>query len=162
MRRFAATVRMVLLVVAASVACPSGDDIEAAAQPTVASVREPNVLQDGGCEFTSNSEETTPPIARVVVATNLDCEIWVNVEGRDERLRAVPRNTCDRGWDLPGKGERVRRTYRAGVTRVDADYNVTDSCFLGDRCEYIRFGATFRISNGQGTKVVPATGQCSW
>jgi hypothetical protein len=158
------TIRLawIAAVVGMAVGCDIAPEAAAGGPPAVATVRDPNVLEDGACEFASKPERNLPGIARVVVARNLDCEIWINVDGVDERLRSSPRDTCDRGWDLPGKGEHVRRTYLAGATRVDAAYKVTDACFVGDRCEYITFDATFRISKGEGARILRATGKCSW
>jgi len=149
-------------VMGAAFACAVATDFADGAELAVATVRDANALDDAACKFASKPERDAPQIERVVVGRNLDCEIWVNVDGLDERLRSYPRDRCDSGWDVPGKGQRVRRTYRAGGTRVDADYKVSDSCFIGDKCEYITFDATFRISKSGGAKTIRATGKCSW
>jgi len=158
------SIRTACIVVGAGAAIAFGvaGDIAAGAQPAVAPVRDPTALEDAACEFTSKSEQGVPQVERIVVGRNLDCEIWVNVDGVDQRLRSSQRSACEAGWDLPSKGQRVHRTYGAGATRVQADYRVTDACFVGDKCEYITFDATFRVSKGAGTKIVPATGKCSW
>src|SRR5438552_18785301 len=104
------TLRIVRLVMTVGTAIAYGVTPDSAAdvQPAIAAVRDADALEDAACAFASKPERGARGIERVVVGANLDCEIWVNVDGRNERLRSSPRNTCDRGWDLLGKGQRVR------------------------------------------------------
>jgi len=154
-------IRVALIVTSVAIGLALGKDI-AEAQPTIGAVRDRSVIEDVACEFASEAEHGTPGVTPVVVGLNLDCEILMNVDGADVRLRSSQRGACDRGWDLPGKGQRVSRTYDSGPIRVHADYRVIDACFVGDRCEYIKFEATFEISRGSTTRSIRAKGKCSW
>jgi len=118
------SIRTACIVVGAGAAIAFGvaGDIAAGAQPAVASVRDPTALEDAVCEFTSKPEQGVPQVGRIVVGRNLDCEIWVNVDGVDQRLRSAQRSSCEAGWNLPSKGQQVQRTYRTGATIVQADY----------------------------------------
>jgi hypothetical protein len=154
-------VALIVTSVAIGLALGNAPDI-AEAQPAIDAVRDRSVIEDGVCEFASESEHGASGITPIVVGLNLDCEILMNIDGVDVRLRSSQRGACDRGWDLPGKGQRVSRTYGSGAISVRADYSVIDACFVGDRCEYIKFEATFRISRGSATRSIRAKGQCSW
>src|SRR5437870_335287 len=95
-------------VMSATFACAVATDFADGAELAVATVRDANALDDAACKFASTPERDARQIARVVVGLTLDCEIWVNVDGLDERLRSYPRDPCDSGWNVPGKGQRVR------------------------------------------------------
>jgi hypothetical protein len=133
-----------------------------ARRPAIAAVQRADALDDASCRFVSKPTKDAAAVDPVVVARNLDCEILANVDGRDRRLRSSRKGACEQGWDLPDKGERLSRRYSDGVVRVDATYRVTDSCFVGDRCEYMDLEATFRISSRGQTIVIAATGRCAW
>jgi len=130
-----------------------------AGKPRLAAVRRSDILDDAACRFNS---KLPAGAAGIIVGNNLECEIWANVDGVDVRLPSSVPGACQKGWDLPDKGQRFSRLYTDGRTKIRADYHVTDLCWVADHCEYIAFDATFHVSKTGTTDVVPATGRCSW
>jgi hypothetical protein len=130
-----------------------------AGKPLLGSVRGGDALGDAACRFNSKLPSGA---TEIVVGNNLECEIWANVDGVDVRLQSSAPSVCQKGWSLPDKGQRFSRIYTDGSTKIRADYRVTDLCWVADRCEYIAFDATFRVSRANAEDVVAATRRCSW
>ena len=131
-------------------------------RPIMEAVPDPSDSDDGACSFSSKQERGIVPVNPVALGANLECELLVKVDGRPARLRSSQPGACERGWGLPNKGARFSRTHSDGVTSIRADYLVTDLCWVGDRCEYIEFDATFHVTTSGGTTIVRAAGRCSW
>jgi hypothetical protein len=110
-----------------------------------------------GCYFSFNKVDDK---ARRLMffASNQDMGIWINIDGRDTRLRLV-RETKPKGRIRVGS--KFISHYAAGDLTVDLVQIATWVCPPRDEgCEITKYSATFTVRKGSRTQIVRAVGSC--
>lgn len=86
-----------------------------------------------------------------------DMGIWINIDGRDTRLRLVRESKVKR----LKLGSRLTSQYAAGDVTVDLVKTVTWVCPPRDEgCEITKYSAVFTVRKGNRTQIVHAVGSC--
>lgn len=110
-----------------------------------------------GCYFSFNKADDK---ARRLMffASDQDMGIWINIDGRDTRLRLI-RETKPNGRIRVGS--KFVSHYGASDITVDLVQVATWVCPPRDEsCEVAKYSATFAVRKGSRTEIVRAVGSC--
>lgn len=145
------------LVILLCAICPQA----MAADSVVGSIVDAEVIGNSDCSFPSASGQAVKPAPKIVSA-QLSCEVWVNVDGKDRKLRSEKSADCEGGWDIPSEGSTFMRVYRDDEVSLRATYRVLKTCWIAERCEYVRLRGKFVYSTAGQTRTLKLGGMCAW
>ena len=132
----------------------------AAAPPLkIANLKDSSVIDGCGCYLQFPAEGQKRFEKYVFMADIDEKEAWMNIEGRDVKLRLVDSiRDANRRVKV---GDRSSRTYRAGDITVRVAYVVTRVCKPDDEsCESTDYDATISVTKGDRRGQVKARGSC--
>jgi len=112
-----------------------------------------------GCNFQTPQERKKNSSTRFVFWNALsEPEAWMNIDGRDTKLRLVS-SKDPRGREK--KGSRSSRRYKAGDTIVQIDRIATQVCGPKDEgCEVTLYDGTIRVTKGSRKQTIKVSGDC--
>lgn len=111
---------------------------------------------DCGCYFKLRSSKKDSE--RYIFVEKADDAPWMNIDGRDVRLRLVKETERD---EKERVGSTRIRTFAAGNVSVSGTYVTTRVCADADEgCESHEYKATFLVKKGKRTESVKAVGWC--
>lgn len=135
----------------------AASSIVSAQQGNLVSILRMSSRADGcGCYFSFNKSDDA---ARRLMffESEQDMGIWINIDGRDTRLR-LTRETKVKRLRV---GSRLVSEYASGDVTVSLVKTVTWVCPpRDDSCEITKFSAVFTVRKGNRAQIVHAVGSC--
>src|SRR5882672_3935760 len=127
----------------------------------IGKIQNSKLVEGCGCEFQSTSREGHRN-GPYVLLSGLQETAWVNINGRDTKLKLVktiqrPRNEkrVDR------KGDKTVEEYEGGGVRATISRTVTRPCPANDEsCEYVGMVGIIRVSIGSRKQQIKIVGGC--
>jgi hypothetical protein len=128
---------------------------------TLSPLADGDAIDQASCFFPSYDPYREPSKRPLLASSNLECEIWLNIDRKN--IRVPSKNPADCGyWQLPQKRTRFVREYTDGTVNVRAEYLVNDVCWQAERCEHMNLEARFRVDvHGRKTQRF-LHGVCGW
>jgi hypothetical protein len=124
----------------------------------VGTVTDQNLIDGCGCYFKVRGSKRTSQKYIFAESIEEDARIWMNIDGRDVRLRIV------KDWRIRDRervGNRSTRTFAADGISVTSTYRTTRVCAKYDEnCESSDYEATFVVRKGKRVQTVRAVGSC--
>jgi hypothetical protein len=145
------------LVIFSCFICP----LAKAADFIVGSIVDTEAMGDYNCSFPAPAGQAVKEAPKIVSA-QLSCEVWVNVDGKDRKLRSEKSADCEGGWNIPREGSTFVRVYRNDDVSLRATYRVLKTCWIADRCEDVRLQGKFIYSTAGQARTVKLEGICAW
>lgn len=128
----------------------------------VGSIKNPNIRDGCGCTLQLPSESQKID-GKNIFARNINAGLssdiaWMNIEGKDTKLRRV------KTTEPPGKlkpGTRFQEVYLAPRTKVQIDYVVDSACKPeAQDCEVTGYNANITVTRNRSKQIVKTVGSC--
>jgi len=150
----------VLLVVSVALNASKGDQTKSTTRlpkgSMIDNLKDASVMADCGCYFGLPGEERKKLPKWIFLAELNEESAWMNIEGRDLKLRLTHSTNQGRGV-----GNRLTRTYVADGVKVSVLYISTRVCRPDDeQCESVDYTATFTVTKGPRKQILRLKGGC--
>jgi hypothetical protein len=124
----------------------------------IGNIKDKNAPDGCGCYFSFPSEDHKRFPRYVFTADLEEKSAWMNIDGRDVRLKLVQSTGTHEREKI---GSKLTRTYVAGEIKVRAVYVTTGICRPDDEsCESTDYRASFVVKKGLRQQTIRLKGGC--